>query len=267
MGQIIRIDADTMPSDQSRFKLEKIPLRSRCFQYLIGVDPDQVEDLGQFVDEGDVQVALTVFNHLSRFRNLDRTCPVSAVFQNRTVERVDFFRSFRRRTGSDLADLAQRMFPVAGVDPFRGIAAEEVGVELQSAEFLQYRDAFFFGAARIYRAFVDDDGARFQRFADGFARAVERRQIRPVVLVHRRRNRHDEDIAPGQFGGIGGDGQAGCGRQFLQGRFKRVVAAFAKHRNPFRFDVKSDRIVFLTELHRQRQSDVAEADDAKFQII
>ena len=56
-----------------------------------------------------------------------------------------------RGIARDLADILQPMDFVAGVDPLRRVAAEKVLIELQTAEFFQNRNAFFFGAAGVNR--------------------------------------------------------------------------------------------------------------------
>ena len=108
------------------------------------------------------------------------------------------------------------MFLVAGIDPFRAVSAEEVGVEFQAAEFFQNRHALLFGAARIYRALVNDDRSRLHHLADGFARFIQRRQIRAVVLIHRRRHGHDKNIPVFQVGRVAGVFQANRGFQVLR---------------------------------------------------
>ena len=71
LGEVVGIDADTVTSDKTRFKGQKIPLCAGSFKHFVGVDTHAVEDHGQFVDEGDVDVALRVFNHFGRFGNFD----------------------------------------------------------------------------------------------------------------------------------------------------------------------------------------------------
>ena len=73
---------------------------------------------------------------------------------------------------------------VAGVDAFGGVAAEEVLVELQAAEFFEDGDAVFFGAAGINGAFVNDHSPGFHGFADGFAGFDQRGEVGALVVVH-----------------------------------------------------------------------------------
>ena len=69
--QVIGIDADAMAADQTRLELQEVPLRSRGFKHLSGVEADPVEDDRQLIHQGDVQIALRVFDHLGCLGGLD----------------------------------------------------------------------------------------------------------------------------------------------------------------------------------------------------
>ena len=59
VGQVVRVDADAVSADQAGFELEEIPFCARSLQDVVGVDADEVEYLGEFVDERDIEVALS----------------------------------------------------------------------------------------------------------------------------------------------------------------------------------------------------------------
>ena len=62
--QVIGIDSNTMPTDQAGTEVQKVPLGSRRFENLGGVDADFVEDHRQLIHQRNVQVALSVFDDL-----------------------------------------------------------------------------------------------------------------------------------------------------------------------------------------------------------
>ena len=78
VGQIIRIHPDAVPPDQTGVEIQEIPLGARRRQDVAGVDPHAVENHGQLVHQGDVQVALGVFDHFGRLGHPDRGRLVNA---------------------------------------------------------------------------------------------------------------------------------------------------------------------------------------------
>ncbi len=72
---------------------------------------------------------------------------------------------------------------VAGVDAFGGVAGEEVAIELESADAFDDGEALFLGDAGIDGAFVDDDVALGDDFADGLAGFDEGCEVRTIIEV------------------------------------------------------------------------------------
>ena len=72
VGEVIRVDADAMPADQSRPKRQEVPFRSRGIQHFGRVDADLMEDQRELVHQRDVEIALRVLDHLGCFGDLDR---------------------------------------------------------------------------------------------------------------------------------------------------------------------------------------------------
>ena len=83
---------------------------------------------------------------------------------------------------------------VAGIDPLRALAAEEILIEFQTTELFQNGNAIFLRTAGINGALVDHDGSRFKRLANGLAGFDEGRQVRPVVLINRGWDRDDKEV-------------------------------------------------------------------------
>ena len=75
VGQVVRIDADAVAADQAGAERQEVPLGAGRLQHFQGVDAELVEQDRQVVDQGDVEVALGVLDHLGRFGDLDASWP------------------------------------------------------------------------------------------------------------------------------------------------------------------------------------------------
>ena len=71
LGKIVGINADAVAADKAWFKLEKVPFGAGGFEHFMSVDAKAVENHGEFVDKGDVDVALGVFYDFGCFSYLD----------------------------------------------------------------------------------------------------------------------------------------------------------------------------------------------------
>src|SRR5690606_39603014 len=89
------------------------------------------------------------------------------------------------------------MFFVPRVNSFWGIAYIKVFVVFKAGNIFEYRYTFIFRYAGIDGGFIDDDIPFFQHPAYGFAGLDHRRQYRFVVLVCRRWDGDDKNIAAG----------------------------------------------------------------------
>ena len=174
---------------------QEVPLGAGRLQHFLGVDAEAVEDQRQLVDQRDVDVALRVLDHLGRFGDADARRLVRAGLDDARVQRVDEVGDFRRRARGDLLDRRQAMLLVARVDALRAVAGEEVAVELQARQRARGSARDLLGAARIDRGLEHDDVALLQHLAEQLARAHDRREVRPLVAVDRRRHGDDEDLA------------------------------------------------------------------------
>ena len=207
--------------------------------------PQAIEDHSKFVDDGDVQIALGVFDDLGRFGDLDARRLMRAGLDDLAIEFVDEVGDFRGRAGGDFHDIGQAALLVAGIDALRAVAGEEVDIELKTGNLLQHRDAVFLGCAGIDGRFVDDDVALLQHLADRRRRADQPAKIGALMVVDRRRHCNDVDVATGQIVDIGRIFQlSGFGKLFAA-ELARLVMALSEHGDPAFVDVEADnRAIF-----------------------
>src|SRR5687768_7839361 len=70
--QIIRIDPNTMTSNQSRLERQKVPFCSGCFKYFVCIDSDSFKDQRKFVHKCNVYIALRIFDYFGGLSDLER---------------------------------------------------------------------------------------------------------------------------------------------------------------------------------------------------
>ena len=116
MRQVIRIDTDAVTADEAWIERQKIPFGARSRNYVAGIDAERLADRGQLVHEGDVDVALGVFDHLGGFRHLDRRRAVNAGRDNRAVNIGDNIERLLILRRYHLHDGLEAMLCVAGID-------------------------------------------------------------------------------------------------------------------------------------------------------
>ena len=259
--QVVRIDADAVPADQARAERQEVPLAARRVEHFLGIDVQPVEDQRQLVDQRDVHVALRVLDDLGGLGHADAGGLVGAGGDDRAVQAIDEVGDLGRGARGDLADGREAVLLVAGIDALGAVAGKEVAVELQARHALEDRHADLFGAPRVHGRLVDHDRAAAQCRADGLARPYQRAQVRPLVLIDRRRHGDDEDLAALELLQIGGEGQPPGALQLGGGHLEGDVAALGQLRDAHGLHVEADGVVVLAELHGQRQADVAQADD------
>lgn len=267
VGQVVGVHADAVAAHQAGPERQKVPFGAGGFQHFLGVDVQAVEDHRQLIDQGDVQVALGVFDHLGRFRHLDGGGLVGAGGDDGGVQVVDGVRHFRGGAGGHLLDGGDPVFLVARVDALRAVAGEEVLVEGEPGDPLQHRHAVFLGGAGVDGGLVDHDVAFFQGIADGLGGADQGRQVRPAVPVDGGGHGDDVDVAVLEVVGVGAEGQAAGFRQLLIGHFQGAVVAVLQGADTPGVDVEPHHRAVFTKFHGQRQADVAEADHGQFEVF
>ncbi|MNN96343.1 hypothetical protein D3C81_2153120 [compost metagenome] len=78
VGQVVGVDANAVATDQAGAEGQEVPLGAGGLEHLFGVDAHLVEDDRQFVDQGDVEVALGVLDDLGGLGDLDAAGLVGA---------------------------------------------------------------------------------------------------------------------------------------------------------------------------------------------
>ena len=132
MGQVIGIDTDTVSTHQAGPKRQEIPFGTGGFQYFEGINAHFVEDNRQFIDQGDVEVALRIFDNLGGFGDLDTARFVRASGNDRAVEFIDLLGSFGRGAGGNLLDSRDPVFFIAWIDPLRAVTGEKICIKGQA---------------------------------------------------------------------------------------------------------------------------------------
>ena len=129
--KIIRIHADTVPAHKARAEVQEIPFRPRRFQHGLCVNPHPVENDGELVHKGNVNIPLGVFDHLGRFRHPDAPRPVHPGFYHKPVHPGDLLQRLPVHTGYDFYDGFQAVYLISRVDPLRRIADLKIHAALK----------------------------------------------------------------------------------------------------------------------------------------
>lgn len=277
LRQIVGVNTYAVATHQPRFERQKVPFGAGSLQHGVGVNLQDVEDLCEFVDEGDVGIALGVLDDLGGLGHLDAGGQVGAGDDDGLVEIVDGFTGRRSGAGGDFLDLLHGVFLVARVDAFRAVAGKEVHVEFQAGYLLQHRHAIFLGSPRINRGFVDDDVTLFEHLAHAFAGHSQWSEIRTVVLVYRCGDCDDVDVGVFDIVQTGGaikpvlaSGNGVFPEQHaveeIGGDFEGVVLPGVEFGNTFAVDVETHHRVLGGEETCQRQAHVTEADNCDFVV-
>ena len=183
-----------MPAHQAWVHLDEVPLGAGGLKHIVRVDTHQREYLRQLIDEGDVDVALAVLNHLGGFCHFYARCLVCAVDENGVVYFVYQFCHFWRRARRDLQYLLHGVYLVAGVDALRAVTGEEVSVEFKPRYFLHYGQALVLGHARVHRRLIHYNVAFADNLAHHFAGTVQWCQVGIVVAVYGCRHCYDVEV-------------------------------------------------------------------------
>ena len=117
MGQVIGVHANAVPTDETWPEGQEIPLGACGLQHGFGIDAHLVEDDCQLVNEGNVQVALRVLDHLGGLGHADAFRLVGACGDDAGIELIDFFGDLGCGARRHLEDIGQAVLLVAGVDP------------------------------------------------------------------------------------------------------------------------------------------------------
>jgi len=289
---VVGVDADAVAADQAGAEGQEVPFAAGGFQHFQGVDAELVEDQRQLIHQGDVEVALGVLDDFGGFGDADAAGRMGAGGDDLAVEGVDDGGDLWRGAAGDFFDGGQAVVVVAGVDAFGAVAAVEAvgggrgwrhdwtlerprglprsrvgagwGVEIGQAGVTgEDGGAVVVGAAGVDGGFVDDQIAGFEDLADGFGRFEQGRQVGAFVVIDRGGHGDDEDAAGAQGLRVAGDLEVAGGGQGVRGDLAGAVVPGLEFGNARGVDVEADHRAVLAEFDRQRQADVAEADDGQ----
>ena len=177
-----------MPTNQSWFKAERIPLRVHALHDFARIDTHAVEDHGKLVHEGNIDIALGVLHYLNCFSCFDRGDRIGACLYHDVVHAFDFFKGLIIHARNDFSDSGQGMDFVPGVDSLRTVTHFEINAAPQSGFPLKDRNAYVLRDPRIDGRFENHDRTPFKVTAKHGRRPNNRRQIGGLVLIDRSRN-------------------------------------------------------------------------------
>jgi len=204
VAEVKRVDPDAMPADQPRLEAEEIPLGPGRVEHVPRRHPDLGHDLGDFVHEGDVDVALGILDHLGRFGRADRRGAEHPGGRDRAIDLRHRLSDRVILPGDDLDDLVDTMDLVARVDPLGAVAELEVAPAHEPRRREQPA-ANILSHARIDRAFEHDNWSpgRVDQPRHRASCRLDRAQIRSIIPIDRGRNGNDEHVGPAPRLGIG----------------------------------------------------------------
>lgn len=267
VGQVVGIDADAVTADQTGTKGQEVPFAAGRFEDFEGIDAQPMEYQGKLVHQGDIEVALGVFDHLGRFGDFDRTRPVGAGGDDAAIQGVDEFSDFGCGARGDFPDGGQSVLLVAGVDALGAVAGKEVNIELETGVLFQQRNADFFRGAGIDRGFVNDDGTLGHDLADSFRGLDQGGEIGALGAINRGRHGNDKDVAGSQLRSIGRETQVFRFGQFGRLDFPGTVTTGLEFVDAALLDVEAGNRRFLAKFDGQRQTNVAETDDGDAGVL
>ncbi len=117
--QVIWIDADAVPANETGLKRHEVPFGPRRSQYVAGIDVQRLKDQRQFVHECDIEIALCIFDDLGGFGDLDGRSAMDASGDDRSVNTGHDIECRRILRRDDLHDRLKSMELVTGIDALR----------------------------------------------------------------------------------------------------------------------------------------------------
>ena len=118
ISKVIRVNADTMAADKSRSEPQRVLLRIHAVNNFIRIDFHLIKHHGELVHESDINVALTVLDHLDRLCRFDRRNRICSDLNIKIIDIFDLFKRFFIHAGNDLTNVFQTMDLITGIDTF-----------------------------------------------------------------------------------------------------------------------------------------------------
>ena len=248
---------------------EKVPLRLRCLQHILCVNPHSIEDLRQLIHKGNVDIPLGVLDHLGRLSHLDRGCEMGAGSDDGAVDCIDILAHLRRGAGGNLLDMLHGVLLIAGIDALGAVATIEVLIELQPGDTLHDRDAALLRHAGVDGALIDDYIALADDLTYHLTGRDKRREVGVVILIHGRGDSHDIEVALPDLIEIRGADEA-----ILDGGLQELIrhlegGIVTRHQSlyPSRVVVVSDGLVLSAEEPCKWKTHIPEPDDSNLCVL
>ena len=151
MGEVIRIDADTMPTHEARCEGQEIPFTRCGCQHIPGVYVHPLEDERELVHQCDIEVALGVLDYLGCLCHLDARGTMDTGFHDGFVDLGDDFQGRIVLPGNHLGNVSKAVLPITGVDALRRVAHSKILTAGEAGCALEFRNTILLRRARIYR--------------------------------------------------------------------------------------------------------------------
>ena len=236
----------------------------------------QAEHL-QFVDQRDVDAAVDILEQLGHLRGGGRGDGNGAA-EDGAVQGASHFGGLRVHSANHLGNVAARHGGVAGILALRRKCDEEFLVPARSATgrlqavlvlLLENRHHDFFRGAGVGCTLKDDQLAGLQMGSNRMCGVGDEAEIRFVILVEWSGDADDDSIHFHQPGIV-----RGCGKalrlgfpDFLRADAVDVRAALGEGVDFTLVDVEAgDSKLLFAEEQRERQPDIAQADDANARL-
>ena len=194
VGEVIRVNADTVTTHQTGEEFQEVPFGSRRFQHRFGINSHLVKDDGKFVHEGNVDISLAVFNHLGRLRHFNGLGPVHAGLHHQLVDLRNSIQGFRVHAGNNFHNGFQTVNLIAGIDALRRVSDFKIHAAGKSRFLFQNRHADILRHAGINRGLENHHRALCKVLSQNPACALHRSKVRGMVAVYRRGDRHDMEF-------------------------------------------------------------------------
>lgn len=267
LGEIVGIHTYAMATNKTGTEGEEVPLGASSFKYVEGVDAHLVENLGELVNESDVDVALGVLNDLGGLSDLNGRSEVCTGGDDGGIDLIDIFADFRGGARSDFFDVLHGVLLVTGIDALGRIAAIEIDIHLHTADLLYDGDAVVLGDTGIDGGLIDYDIAFADDFTYGGAGTDEGSEVGVVVCIDRSGNGNDIEVAVLDFLNVGGADKTVILNGVLKdvvGYFKRCIVTCHKSLTALGIHVETYGLIFCAEKTGEGKTDVTQADDTDF---
>ena len=261
--EVVGVHTDAVAADESGVEFEKIPFGTGGFDDFVGIDAHPVEDDGQFVHQGDIEVSLGIFDDFGGLCHFDAGGFIYAGLDDFAVCFGDIVEGDGVAAGDDFEDFGQGAGFVAWVYTFWGVTDFEVIAEFEVGVFFEQRQAVFFGTTGVHGGFEHDVIAFFEGFSDADGGFFEWGEVWDFVFIDVGGDCDDEEVCLFEVFEVAGKGDIGV-LEVIAGKFAAGVFLVSHHIDACFIDIETDDAEVFGEGEGERQADVPEADDGDF---